>query len=84
MASKTTVVRILVDTPIGSKSYKPNTLVSLPARVAATLVKAGVADDTDEAIIYCRSTGVEIVEHADDAAADGNAGGDGADQTGDQ
>lgn len=60
---KTTVVRILVATPIDGTEYKPNILVELPDKVAKDLVKQGAADDSPEAVAYLTGEGVTPVVH---------------------
>lgn len=63
MAKEKTVVRVLVDAPIGGKQYKCNSLVSLPVELAKAAVKDGVADDSKAGIDYVQSGGGKVVDH---------------------
>lgn len=45
-------VRILVDQPVGEKTYRANAVVEFDAAIASSLVKSGVADDTPAAVAY--------------------------------
>lgn len=63
MASKKTV-RILVDTPVEGIQYRANQLVAFPAEQAAALKESGFADDSKAAVDYCKSEGVEVIDHA--------------------
>lgn len=66
--------RVLVDTIVDDKQYKPNQLVAFSAAVAKGLVKEGRLDTTAPAVKYCESQGAELIEHDDpDDVADGPA-----------
>lgn len=74
-------VRILVDHPVDGKKYRANDVVEFDADAAASLVKAGVADDNKAAVVYAleQNGGVVVrhekpVEPEQPPAGDGNQG----------
>lgn len=57
-------VRILVDHPVDEKKYRANDVVEFEADVAASLVKAGVADDNKAAVAYAlEQNGGIVIKH---------------------
>ena len=74
-------VRILVDHPVDEKKYRANDVVEFDADAAASLVKAGVADDNKAAVVYAlEQNGGVVVRHEKPVeperppAGDGNQG----------
>lgn len=61
--------RVLVDTPVGGKTYKPNQLVAFSASLARSLEKENKIDTSASAVSYCQSQKVDLVEHVDDEPA---------------
>lgn len=73
-------VRILVDHPVDEKKYRANDVVEFEADVAASLVKAGVADDNKAAVAYAlEQNGGSVTKHEKPAepepSGDGSQGG---------
>ena len=58
-----TNVRILRDVPVDGVSYAPNDLVDLPADKAKQLVADGAADDSKDAVAYCKTAGAKLIKH---------------------
>lgn len=57
-------VRILVEHQVGGKKYRPNDVVEFDAEAAASLIKAGVADDNKAAVAYAlEQNGGIVVKH---------------------
>lgn len=57
-------VRILVDHHVDGKKYPSNAVVEFEAEEAASLVKAGIADDNKAAIAYAlEQNGGIVVKH---------------------
>ena len=63
-------VRILADTDVDGKKYKPGQAVAFDADRAKSLEKAGNVDSTPAAVEYVLSTGTKLIVHEDSEAAE--------------
>ena len=71
-------VRILVDHPVDEKKYRANDVVEFDAEAAASLVKAGVADDNKAAVTYAlEQNGGIVVKHEKPVEPESTQAGDG-------
>lgn len=72
MAKKDSVpVRMLTGVKVDGVSYSGNQVVGFSPDQAKQQVAAGVADDSKEAVAYCLSEGVELIEHVPVTAEEG-------------
>ena len=71
-------VRILVDHPVDGKKYRANDVVEFDAEAAASLIKAGLADDNKAAVAYAlEQNGGVVVKHEKPAEPEQPPAGDG-------
>lgn len=61
--AKKVKVRVLVDTIVDGKDYKPNQVVSFDPATAKDLEKEGKVDSSPAAVKHCESEGAKVIEH---------------------
>ncbi len=71
-------VRVLVDHPVDGKKYRANDVVEFDSEAAASLIKAGLADDNKAAVAYAlEQNGGVVVKHEKPAEPEQPPAGDG-------